>query len=218
MIVKFLRILFIVLLCHGWIHPAAASDTGLTAQTFLDGLEKQYAGRTFSATFTQTSVMTALDISETASGRAWFSHPGKMKWQYLAPERHDIIANGTTLWIYRPDENQVMRGEAAQFFASGAGGAFLSDISRLRDNFSATITESSDDWVVLELDAPPGNPDIQTVRIRASRNDFQIQTVTTVNTVGDVTRFELADIEFLELPDDWFEFTVPPGTSIIDMD
>ena len=214
---NFFRIFFIALLCHGAIHTAAASGTGLTAQTFLDGLEKQYAGRAFSADFTQTSVLTALEISETASGRAWFSHPGKMKWQYLAPEQHDIITDGTTLWIYRPDENQVMTGDAAQFFASGAGGAFLSDISRLRENFSATVTESTDDWAELQLEAPPGNPDIQTIRIRADRNDFQIQTVTIVNTVGDVTRFELSDIQFLELPDDWFEFTVPPGTSIIDM-
>lgn len=209
--------LLIGLLCLGWIHAAAASDTGAAAQSFLNGLEKQYAGRTFFATFTQTSVMTALDISETASGRAWFSHPGKMKWQYLEPERHDIITDGNTLWIYRPDENQVMRGDASQFFASGAGGAFLSDISQLRDNFTVTVFESTDQWVELQLDAPPDNPDIQIIRIQATRKDFQIQTVTTVNTVGDVTRFELSDIQFLQLPDNWFEFTVPPGTSVIDM-
>lgn len=209
--------LLISLLCLGWIHAAAASDTRSLAQTFLDGLEKQYAGRTFSAIFTQTSVMTALDISETASGRAWFSHPGKMKWQYLEPESHDIITNGNTLWIYRPDENQVMRGDASQFFASGAGGAFLSDISQLRDNFTVTVAESTDQWVELQLDAPPDNPDIQIIRIQATRNDFQILKITTVNTLGDVTLFELSDIRFLELPDDWFEFAVPPGTSIIDM-
>lgn len=214
---RLLRILFIALLCHGWIHAAAASDTRSPAQTILDGLENQYAGRSFSATFTQTSVMTALDISETASGRAWFSHPGKMKWQYLEPERHDIITDGTTLWIYRPDENQVMRGDATQFFASGAGGAFLSDISKLRDNYTVTVTESTDQWVELQLDAPPDNPDIQTIRIQVTRKNTQIQTVTTVNTIGDVTRFELSDIRFLELPDNWFEFAVPPGTSVIDM-
>ncbi|MEX1299051.1 MAG: outer membrane lipoprotein carrier protein LolA [Desulfotignum sp.] len=214
---KLIKMLLIGLLCLGWIHAAAASDTGAAAQSFLNGLEKQYAGRTFFATFTQTSVMTALDISETASGRAWFSHPGKMKWQYLEPERHDIITDGNTLWIYRPDENQVMRGDASQFFASGAGGAFLSDISQLRDNFTVTVFESTDQWVELQLDAPPDNPDIQIIRIQATRKDFQIQTVTTVNTVGDVTRFELSDIQFLQLPDNWFEFTVPPGTSVIDM-
>lgn len=211
------RFFFIVLLCHAWIHAAAASDTRTLAQTILDGLEDQYAGRSFSAEFEQTSVLSALDISETASGRAWFSHPGKMKWQYLVPERHDIITNGDTLWIFRPDENQVMIGDAAPFFASGAGGSFLSDISQLRNNFTVTVTETTDQWVELQLDASPNNQNIQSVLIQVVQKNFQILAVTTVNTVGDITRFELSNITFLELPDNWFEFEVPPGTHIIDM-
>jgi outer membrane lipoprotein carrier protein len=215
--VKPFRFFFIVLLCHAWILAAAASDTRTLEQTILDGLEAQYAGRSFSAEFEQTSVLSALDITETASGRAWFSHPGKMKWQYLVPERHDIITNGDTLWIYRPDENQVMTGDAAPFFASGAGGSFLSDISQLRNNFTTTVIETTDQWVELQLDTSPDNQDIRSVRILVTRDDFQILAVTTVNTVGDITRFELSDIQFLELPDNWFEFEVPPGTHIIDM-
>ncbi len=214
---KLFRILYIVLLCSGWIHGATASDSRTLEQTVLDGLEDQYAGRSFSAEFEQTSILTALDISETASGKAWFSHPGKMKWQYLAPERHDIITNGNTLWIYRPDENQVMQGDASQFFASGAGGAFLSDISKIRDNFSVSVTETTDQWVELQLDAPPENTDIQSIRIQVNRTDFQIQTVTTVNTAKDITRFELSDIQFQDMPDHWFEFEIPSGTHIIDM-
>ena len=214
---KVFRFFFIVLLCHGWVHAAAASNTLTLEQTILNGLENQYAGRSFAAGFEQTSVLSALDISETASGQAWFSHPGKMKWQYLAPERHDIITNGDTLWIFRPDENQVMIGDAAPFFASGAGGSFLSDISQLRNNFTATVTETTDQWVELQLDAPPGNQEIQSVLIKVTQKDFQILSVTTVNTVGDITRFELSNITFIELPDNWFEFEIPPGTHIIDM-
>jgi outer membrane lipoprotein carrier protein len=214
---KLFRIFFIVLLCSGWIHGAAASDNRSLEQTVLDGLEDQYAGRSFSAEFKQTSVLSALDISETASGKAWFSHPGKMKWQYLEPERHDIITNGQTLWIFRPDENQVMIGDAAPFFASGAGGAFLSDISQIRDNFSVSVTETTDQWVELQLDPPSENAEIQSIRIQVSRTDFQIQTVTTVNTAKDITRFELSDIQFQDMPDNWFEFAVPSGTHIIDM-
>ncbi len=213
----FIKTFFIVLLCHGCIHAAAASDTLSLEQTILDGLESQYAGRSFSATFTQTSTLSALDISETASGRAWFSHPGKMKWQYLEPERHDIITNAETLWIFRPEENQVMIGDAAPFFASGAGGAFLSDISQLKENFSVSVTETTQAWVKLQLDAPPDNPDIRSIQIRVTRKDFQIQEVTTVNMAGDITRFDLSDIRFQEMPDEWFEFDIPPKTSIIDM-
>ncbi len=211
------RILFAVLLSLGWIHSAGASDSRPLAQTILDGLERQYTGRCFSAAFVQTSVLSALDITETASGRAWFSHPGKMKWQYLVPEQHDIITNGKTLWIYRPDENQVMKGDAAPFFASGAGGAFLSDISQIRENFSVSVGETTSQWVELVLDASPDNPDIQSIRIQVTRNQYHIMKVVTQNKAGDITRFEFHDIQFQERPDTWFEFTVPPGTSVLDM-
>lgn len=183
----------------------------------LDGLERQYTGRSFTASFVQTSVLSALDITETASGRAWFSHPGQMKWQYQAPERHDIITDGKTLWIYRPDENQVMKGDAGPFFASGAGGAFLSDISQIREHFSVSVGDTTDQWVELLLDASPDNPDIQSVRIQVTRKECQIMKVVTKNKAGDITRFEFDDIQFQELPDTWFEFTIPPGTSVIDM-
>jgi outer membrane lipoprotein carrier protein len=197
--------------------PANASDPLPRAQVFLDGIENRYAGNSFSAEFVQTSTLSALDISETATGKAWFSHPGKMKWQYLSPERHDIITNGKTLWIYRPDENQVMQGDAAQFFKSGTGGAFLSDISVIRKNYDVSLGQTGEDWVELSLEDPAGNPDIHRIIIRISVMEFHIFSVTTINAVGDTTRFELNNILFQPMPKDWFEFSVPPGVSVIDM-
>jgi outer membrane lipoprotein carrier protein len=93
----------------------------------------------------------------------------------------------------------------------------LSDISQLRNNFTVTVTETTDQWVELQLDASPDNQNIQSVLIQVAQKNFQILAVTTVNMVGDITRFELSNITFLELPDNWFEFEVPPGTHIIDM-
>ncbi len=211
------RCFFTLFVCAAIALPVAASDTGPRAQVILDGIETRYAGSSFSATFVQTATLTALDISETATGRAWFSHPGKMKWQYLSPERHDIITNGKTLWIFRPDENQVMKGDAAQFFESGAGGAFLSDISLIRKNYDVSVGETCDDWVELILENRSEIPDIRRIILRVSVENFHIPIVTTVNAAGDTTRFELNDIHFQAMPEDGFEFDIPPGISIIDM-
>jgi outer membrane lipoprotein carrier protein len=213
-IVKFFFTLFI---CAVISIPVTASDIRPRAQEILDGIENRYAGNSFSADFVQTSTLSALEISETATGKAWFSHPGKMKWQYLSPERHDIITNGKTLWIYRPDENQVMQGDAAQFFKSGTGGAFLSDISLIRKNYDVSVVQADDAWVELSLEDPAGNPDIHRIIIRVAVLDFHIFSVTTVNSVGDTTLFELSSIVFQPMPEDWFEFTAPPGVSTIDM-
>ena len=205
-----------VVLC--WAVPGNAGDASALVQTTLDGIEAQYAGKSFSADFSQTSTLSALDIEETVSGRALFSHPGKMKWQYLSPERHDIITNGTDLWIFRPEENQVMRGDAARFFQSGAGGAFLSDISLIRKNYTVSVKETTDDWVELLLEDKADNPDIQRITIRVSRSRFLISAVTTENAFKDTTHFVFTDIRFQNIPDDRFEFTIPSGVNILDME
>ncbi|HKL01047.1 MAG TPA: outer membrane lipoprotein carrier protein LolA [Desulfotignum sp.] len=215
---KFMNPFLIIALVFCWAFPGNAADTSGLAQAILDGIEDRYAGKSFSADFFQTSTLSALDIKETASGRALFSHPGKMKWQYLSPERHDIITNGTNLWIFRPEENQVMRGNAARFFQSGAGGAFLSDISLIRKNYTVSVKNAADEWVELLLEDMSDNPDIQRIIIRVSRNRFLISTVTTKNAFGDTTRFVFTDIRFRNIPDDRFEFTIPSGVNMLDME
>ena len=215
---KFMNPFLIIALVFCWAVPGIAADTSGLAQAILDGIEDRYAGKSFSADFIQTSTLSALDITETASGKALFSHPGKMKWQYLSPERHDIITNGTDLWIFRPEENQVMRGDAARFFQSGAGGAFLSDISLIRKNYTVSVKAATDEWVELLLEDKSDNPDIQRIIIQVSRNRFLISTVTTKNAFNDTTRFVFTDIRFQNIPDDRFEFTIPSGVNILDME
>ena len=197
---------------------------GENIDSVLDSLEKTYSGKSFSAGFSQISTLKVLDITETASGKAWFSHPGKMKWLYTAPDQHEIITNGQSVWIYRPDQTQVMVGHAGKFFKSGAGGAFLSDIGLIRKSFQISIHATDPAWVELALDAQEGQPakndsgETMTIIIRVSRESHEISRVTTVNVHGDTTLFEFTDIRFAPIPAAFFEFTIPDGTSVIEME
>jgi outer membrane lipoprotein carrier protein len=184
----------------------------------LTAIEKLYTHNGFSADFNQISKLSALDITETASGKAWFSHPGKMRWLYLSPQRHEIITNGRTLWIYRPDQEQVMRGNAQKFFKAGAGGAFLSDIGLMRKNFTIEAQETTDTHISFLLTAKQENPDLVTILIRVSRSTHEIQQVTTQNTYGDTTSLEFIHIQFKPMEPTVFEFKIPEGSSIIEMD
>lgn len=184
----------------------------------LTAIEKLYTHNGFSADFNQISKLAALEITETASGKAWFSHPGKMKWLYLSPQRHEIITNGQTLWIHRPDQDQVMRGDARKFFKAGAGGAFLSDIGLMRKNYTIEVKETTDTHIFFLLTAKQENPDLVTVLIQVSRTTHEIQKVTTRNTYGDTTSFEFTHIQFKPMDAPIFEFQIPEGSSIIEMD
>lgn len=197
---------------------ALAVDNETIKENILSAIETKYSGKSFEASFKQISKLAALDITEEASGRAFFSHPGKMRWEYLTPEHHEVITNGKSLWMYRPKENQVMQGDASQFFKTGAGGAFLSDISLVRKNYTIRLKEITDDYVEIELVAKKKTPDISLIVIRISQKNNEIKRVVTYNVYDDTTLFEFADIRFKNIDPAVFEFKLPEGISIINLD
>jgi outer membrane lipoprotein carrier protein len=198
-------------------NPAPANPAP-DLETVLAGIEHRYSGRDFTADFFQTSFLAAIDITETARGKASFSHPGKMRWEYHEPEKQEIITNGTTLWIYRTEENQVVQGDAVSFFKSGGGGAFLSDITLIREGYDITLDRVETDFITLVLVPKIKNPEISTIGIRVLRTTFDIDRVETTNIYGDTTILEFKRLNFHTLDRSLFEFVIPEGTDLLFMD
>ena len=184
----------------------------------VSGIEAKYANKSFSADFEQASRLTALDVTEIAKGRAWFSHPRKMKWTYDSSDNHEIITNGKNLWIYRPEENQVMIGDAAPFFQSGSGGAFLADIRKIREEFTVEPGKSGDNVAQLVLTPKKQTPELAKIHITVTLPGYEIPVVETENIYGDTTKFIFTNIRFSTFDEQIFEFTPLPGTEIIEMD
>jgi outer membrane lipoprotein carrier protein len=190
----------------------------MNKEDILMALEKKYGGKGFETDFNQTSTLAALDITESASGKAFFSHPGKMRWKYIEPEHHEIITNGKLLWIFRPEENQVMQGDASQFFKAGAGGAFLSDISLIRKNYIITLKAVTADYIEIDLVPKQKNNDMSLIVIQISREDNEIKKVVIHNPYDDITQFEFRNIRFLKINPVVFEFQPSEDLNIIDLD
>lgn len=207
-----LPMILVTLPCH------AAQPLDDETAKIVAGIEAKYANKSFSADFEQTSHLTALDVTEVATGKAWFSHPGKMKWTYNSSDNHEIITNGKNLWIYRPEEKQVMAGDAAPFFHSGSGGAFLADIRKIRQEFSIQPGNSKGNSAQLVLIPKKQTPDLVKIRITVTLPGYEIPVVETENTYGDTTKFIFTNIQFSTFDDQIFEFTPPPGTEAIKID
>ena len=205
-------LIIMVLWWAGDVRGASSLDT------ILDGIEKTYTNRSFSVVYEQTSWLKAIDITEKASGRAYFSHPGKMRWEYLKPQQHQIITNGKELWVYRPEESQVIKGDARNFFRSGGGGSFLADITRVREDYIITLEQSSQDGDELLLVPKKSNPDISSIQLRVEKNTFEINRVITTNSYGDYTELLFQEICFKTLDPALFDFQPPPGTDLMKMD
>lgn len=199
------------------LSAAIAQDDAVLLDDLLDGIETQYSRQGFSADFVQLSTLMALDITETATGTAYFSFPGKMRWEYETPDVHQIITNSKILWIYRQQENQVIQGNADKLFKAGAGGAFLSDISLIRKNFDITLKEITPEQARIDMSSKTDDPDVSSITITVDRHSYEIQQVITYNIYEDTTRFDFSNIRFFPVDEALFEFKIPENTDIIYM-
>lgn len=201
-------------------HSEEAALPSMSVDEILERVEKIYTASKFSASFIQASTIKAMEITDLASGKLYVQYPGKMRWEYLEPEPQIIVSDGVQLWMYRPEDNQVMLGQASTFFSEGKGAGFLSDIRLLRKDFDITLEDIRfGDYYNLKLVPLEKNWDIAFVHLLVSRTTFHIAQVFTYNAYDDVTRIELVDPQFNELFDDaFFTFEIPKGADILQLD
>jgi outer membrane lipoprotein carrier protein len=201
--------------------PAGSSekDSQLLLEDVLKNVEKRYASSSFSTQFYQTLTLKSMDITDTASGKAFFKDPGMMRWEYEEPDRQIIVTNSDTLWIYRPEDNQVMTGKSPSFFSGGKGASFLTDMNMIRQKFAITFQEKNKaGHYVLKLVPSEKTLDVAAIYISISAKTFNIVQITTYNSYGDETIIELTDIQFKpKLDDSMFRFQIPKGVDVLQL-
>jgi outer membrane lipoprotein carrier protein len=197
------------------------SDLAPDVEAILDGLQKRYGNAGFSARFDQTSTLKAMDISDSAEGTISVKPPDKMHWLYTAPDRQTIISDGEQLWIYRPDDNQVMVGKAPAFFSNGRGAGFLSDIGSLAGHFSiARANEAmAGDQYVLKLVPLKNQTEVSEIYLTIDKARYEIVEIVTYNAYGDETVITFSDVRFdVTLDKALFKFQIPDGADVVQLD
>ncbi len=199
--------------------PTVWADDSDTIDTIVAGVEARYNVPGFTADFDQESILKAMAVTDTASGRMMVRQPGKMRWEYLVPDPQTIITDGNDLWVYRPEENQVMVGKAPALFGGGKGAGFLSDIKTIRKNFQITLEPSEDlDLFRLKLVPNRSTVDLMALYLDIAQHTFDLIQITTVNVYGDETRIQLKNFDFNAAPSEaLFRFEVPPGADVVQM-
>jgi len=195
-------------------------DSSLTLDEIMDRVEKHYAVPGFSADFYQTSTIKAMEITDSASGKAFFKRPGKMRWEYETPDRQMIITDSNTLWVFRPEDNQVMIGKAPSFFKDGKGFSFLTDMKVIKQKFNIGLeTETKEDLFTLKLLPKEKTYDLVEIYLGISKKTFEVVRIVTYNSYGDETRIVFNNIQFKQqLDDGMFVFSVPKGIEVLTLD
>ena len=202
---------------------AASEQNDLTVDQILQNVENKYTNSKFAADFIQRSTIKAMNITDTATGKVYIKYPGMMRWEYEKPERQIIITDADKLWIYRPEDNQVMTGKAPTFFRNGKGASFLSDIRIVREKFDISLESSppsdSDLFYHLKLIPREKTLDISEIRLMVSRKTFNVLQIETLNFYGDETRIDLVNFAFgVDIDESLFSFRIPEGVDVIQID
>lgn len=179
----------------------------------LSKIEARYGGPGFSAVFTQKSYLAAMQMTEEATGSAIFKKPGKMKWTYETPEKQLIVTDGVTLWIYRPEDSQVMTGKPESYLADGKGGSLLSDVKMIRKKFDVTYTgKNANGDHELKLMPKELTGALTKAGLVVSAQSFDILKIVYENEYQDKTELNFKDLKFGLNPSDAdFDFKIPEG-------
>jgi outer membrane lipoprotein carrier protein len=195
----------------------AATEVDPLVDEILNAVEKRYASSAFSARFEIESTLKAMQVTDTASGRLLVKYPGKMRWEYEAPDPMLFVTDGVTLWMYQPRESQVTVGKADEVLGGSQGASFLSDIRLLRRQFQIDLDPNGSDALVrLKLTPRQDSFDIAFITMTISRATHDVIEVLTVNQYDDRTRIVFDGITFGQtFPESLFHFEIPEGVDVL---
>lgn len=185
-----------------------AQASGLAQlKAFVDGAK---SGR---ATFRQSVLAKGARAPQESSGTFTFQRPGRFRWSYEKPYAQLIVGDGTKLWIYDKDLNQVIvRQQDATLGASPA--ALLAGDNALERNFDLTDAGKGDgvEWV----DAKPRSQETGIERVRIGFRDNLPRTMELRDTLGNVTALAFDAFERNVAVDPaQFAFVPPKGADVV---
>jgi outer membrane lipoprotein carrier protein len=170
----------------------------------LDGLQAQ-----FKQILTDRNGQTV----DEASGTLAISRPDRFRWDYREPYQQVIVADGTRIWIYDSDLEQVTVRKLDETL-SATPAMLLSGRSSLADNFNATqvAQEGSVEWVRLE----PKRDDTDFRWVRLGFEGPLLRYMQLADKLGQTTSLEFSKLERNPpLDPSRFTFIVPPGADVI---
>jgi len=210
-----------LILVAAWQAGAAETEQIVTADSIMKKVEARYDCESLVADFTQVSILKAMDLTDTAHGKVVFKRPDKVRWEYETPSPQMIISNGDVLWVYKPEENQVVVGEAESLMGRGKGVSFLVDIFSIRDYFETHITDSrkKEGCYVLRLEPLEEMPHLSDVHLFISQKTYHVLEIELTNAFDEITSIVFDNIKMdKKIDDSEFEFEIPIDAEVIALD
>lgn len=209
-----------------------AATAAPSVSTIVHGIENRYQhAKTLKATFFESySESGGRRIAE--SGTVYFSHPGRMRWEYESPTTKLFLVDGTNAWFYIPADHTASRAKVKESsdwrtpVAILAGKADLNELCRQIQLVDPATAHGSDEKTLSPEDyvlrcVPRGDSqsgDLQNVYLEVNPKYYLVRVV--IHETGEVqTEFRFGNWEQnISIPEVKFHFQPPPGVSVVNQD
>lgn len=174
--------------------------------------------RTLQAEFAET--YSGAGASRTESGTLLLKKPGRMRWDYQQPRPKMFLTDGKTAWFYVPGEHQVRRTPVKQIEDLRSPLRYLLGKTKLQKEFEGLAIASDEKPVnsgdVVLQGIPAGMKERVSRTLLEVSPDGYIRRIVVEELDGSVTEFRfLQQQENVEIPDQRFHFTPPPGVEVV---
>ncbi len=182
----------------------------------LERLQERYEKtRTLTADFRQTVESPTLAGKLESHGRVAFEKPNRMRWDYEPPDRQTIVGDGETLWIYQPDEKQVIKAPLREAFQARTPINFLGGLGHVERDFEASLERDEPDHWLVRL-VPREDKGIGVIVLTVAKRDAAVEEARITDPLGTTTRITLEHERRNEPVDPaLFRFTPPPGVDVV---
>jgi outer membrane lipoprotein carrier protein len=208
-------------LCALALSAAPASIQSATASDLAQQLQKKYDGvRDFSADFVHAYEGGALRKQITERGRLIIKKPGKMRWDYAAPDQKVFVSDGSKMYSYIPQDKQVIVSNVPQEDQAATPTLFLAGKGNLVRDFVASIVAVPKglpaDSLALKLVPKSPQRDYDWLVLVVDPLSLDLRGLATADAQGGVSTFSFTNLKFNTNPSDKeFAFKIPRGVDVV---
>ncbi len=187
------------------------------AQEVAAALQKKYdAIRDFTADFVHDSEGGILRKKQTEQGFVQVKKPGKMRWDYKAPEPKVFISDGRRIYLYVPADNQVIVSPVPEQDQATTAVLFLVGKGDLTRDFTVSFADGGGpDTYALRLQPKLPERDYDWLQIVVDRRTLQIRSLSAADSQGGRSTFQFSNFkENIGLSDKTFTFKIPRGADV----
>lgn len=190
----------------------------------LGRVQKRYTSlSTLQAQFVQISTRRNLmgNLEEIKQeGKVSIKKPGKLRWDYLQPEKKVYVTNGEIFWIYDAPQKSATRG---QWDPNSLALQFLIGRGDLQKDFSVKVPTAEDieknhvtkSWLALTPKNPDSMAGVSTLFVEIDDKQFLITQAVILDALESRTHWQFSKLTTnIALPDALFNFSPPKGTKV----